>query len=535
MRTPFARLLATVALATASGCTDAGLFAIGAGGSSGPDRADFAGVACVPLASGDAFPVKVLFAFQGGDRVDPLVKTGVIDSLNSMQARFPQPFISFGVLAFHTVASGLQGSFVPAADLGPAIAKYSGYQESGPDSVRAPLELARSMLSGDMQSGCRGTIARTRYLVVLVMTSADTSCANPDFNPGLDKVICGNQPSADLCSACELERSTETIKQLAQKHRAGEVSVQPIYVRTVADPAARFEAAAIARAGGTTLVETDPGNLKNAINALNYASLQRSLKLKRLIAFNINTVSRDSQILVDSDGDGLPDEEERPDPLLPGDTAPRLDPDTDDDQIGDGIERRMGLDPFAFTQVNGCNPTADTDQDRLNDCEERVLGTDPCISDTDGDGLPDLVELHVGTNPLIPEDLQDADRDGLLNVDEAVRHTDPESADIAFQAERGYGYAVSEVEPTPDGRSCYDISAYNITLVETERRPNPPYPDILKGSNDIFLYFQVGRENDPRGSGVGTLFFQRIQFVAPNKRKPKGTIGFTPDDFILGF
>jgi Bacterial TSP3 repeat len=530
-----ARIFVLALAASAVGCTDAGLFAIGAGGPSGPDRAELAGTACVPLSSSDAFPVKVLFAFQGGDRVDPLVKTGVVDSLNSMQSRFPQPFISFGVIAFHTVASGLQGTYVAAADLGPAIAKYSGYQESGPDSLRAPLELSRSIISGDMQSGCRGSVARTRYLVVLVMTSADSSCANPSFNPGLDTQTCGRLASPELCSACELERSTETVKQLAQKWHAGEVTIQPVYVRTVADTAARFQGAAIARAGGTTLIETDPGNLKNALNALNYASLQRQLKLKRLVAFNQNTIVRDGVILVDTDGDGIPDEEESIDPIAGSTVAPKLDPDSDDDAIRDGIERRMGLDPLGFTQVNGCNPTADTDQDRLNDCEERVLGTDPCISDTDGDGLPDIVELNVGTNPLIPEDLNDSDRDGLLNIDEALRKTDPESADIAFQQERGYGYAVSEVEPTDDGRSCYDISAYNITLVETERRPNAPYPDILQGSNDVFLYFQVGRENDPRGSGVGTLFFQRIQFLKPNLRKPKGTVRFVPDDFILGF
>jgi hypothetical protein len=32
----------------------------------GPDRAEIQGTVCVPLASGDAFPVKVLFAFEGG-------------------------------------------------------------------------------------------------------------------------------------------------------------------------------------------------------------------------------------------------------------------------------------------------------------------------------------------------------------------------------------------------------------------------------------------------------------------------------------
>ncbi len=50
-------------------CTDAGVFALDGRGVSDADRADFSGTTCVPLAAGDAFPVKVLFAIQGGDGV----------------------------------------------------------------------------------------------------------------------------------------------------------------------------------------------------------------------------------------------------------------------------------------------------------------------------------------------------------------------------------------------------------------------------------------------------------------------------------
>ena len=75
----------------------------------------------------------------------------------------------------------------------------------------------------------------------------------------------------------------------------------------------------VARAGGSELKETTPDDVKEALNSLDFASLQRQLKLKRLIAFNRNAISRNGVIYVDSDGDGLSDEDEdRLDPKTAG-------------------------------------------------------------------------------------------------------------------------------------------------------------------------------------------------------------------------
>jgi hypothetical protein len=205
----------------------------------------------------------------------------------------------------------------------------------------------------------------------------------------------------------------------------------------------------------------------------------------------------------------------------------------------DGVELRMGLrpQPGNLDIITGCNVSLDDDGDRLNTCEERVLGTDPCMGDTDADGLPDLVEALGRTNPLVPEDLLDTDRDGISNVEEVLARGDPLSADISFQAERGYGYSLELAPPTPDGRACYKARAENITVVQTLARPNPIFPGrtIPAGTNDIFLYLQVGRDNDPRGAGVGSLFVTSVNYSEEKGKTPATTIGFNPDDFVLGF
>jgi outer membrane protein OmpA-like peptidoglycan-associated protein len=135
---------------------------------------------------------------------------------------------------------------------------------------------------------------------------------------------------------------------------------------------------------------------------------------------------------VDSDGDGLTDEQERQygtdpnDPDTDGDglkdgeeviqyhTDP-LNPDTDGDGIPDGNEVfKFKTDPKKF----------DTDDDGLSDGEEIMkYNTDPLRADTDGDGLTDGDEVKkYRTNPLKP----DTDGDGLSDGDEVLKyHTDP--------------------------------------------------------------------------------------------------------------
>ncbi len=529
------RLVLFVSLFTVASCTDTGLYAAGAGGPSGPDRAELQGIACAPLAAGESFPVKVLFALEGGAGVDRQIVGGISEALNSVTAQFSTPYISFAMVGYHSIATGFQGSFVRDQRVAQAIARYGAYQEPGPISHRAPLKLAQSIISGDMQTECRGLVARTRYYVVQVIVSPDVSCANPVYNAGIDSDCNAFLPNEAECSACELARVTEEVKGLARRYNAGEVTVQPVYVRNTADVVTRYQAAAIARAGGTELIETTPETLTATLSSLNYGSLQRELVLKRLVAMNRNALSRNGQVLIDSDGDGIGDDDE---------VAMGFDPtnvDSDGDRISDGVELRMGLPgqvgALPLNTPRGCNPETDTDGDRLNDCEERVLGTDACIVDTDGDGIPDLAEHLGGTNPLIPEDLQDDDRDGLTNVAEIEAHTDPVSVDIEFQKERGYGYSIKPAPPTIDGRACYEINIYNMTVVGTLARPSPDGSGLMipRGTNDLFVYLQVGRENDPRGTGIGSIFVPQVNFTPPGTRRPRGVINFTPDDFVVGF
>jgi len=529
------------------GCSDAGLYAINGRGAGGPDKADFAGRACVPLASGDAFPVRVLYLVQVGSQGVPTA--AVTDALNSIVARFPLPYIKFGLGTFHMVATGYSvgpggspESYGLATDFATAVIRYGqATTGDGPPSMVQALKMAQAVLSGDMLTGCRGTVARTRYLVVMLVHSADTTCGNPAFLAGLDTECSLLQQAGDFlgCTKCELDKRTRELKALVETRNAGEVVVVPIYVPAdPANPDGNVTAAtsAIARAGGTQPMVVPEQNLTGAINALNYASLQQSMVLKRLIGFNRSTISLGGEVFVDSDGDGLSDDYER---TLGTDPA-RMDsePDASGNVVGDGImdgvEIRMGMDPLAINTITGCNRYGDIDLDRLNDCEERVLGTDSCVSDTDGDSIPDLVEVLSRTNPLDPEDLKDSDADGTSNADEVAAHTDASSDDNAFRATRAYGYEVSDSYPEDDGRPCYEFRVDNITLASTLERPNAPYPSIPAGMNDLYVYFEVGRQNQVHGAGIGSLSVTQVRFIPPSTRVPSGTIQLGRDDFVTG-
>ncbi len=84
----------------------------------------------------------------------------------------------------------------------------------------------------------------------------------------------------------------------------------------------------------------------------------------------------------------------------------------------------------------------DSDHDGLTDEEERALGTDPLNPDTDGDGLTDYDEVKVfGTDPLNP----DTDGDGYKDGDEVAHGYNPKGPgklldfEGALKSNRGNG------------------------------------------------------------------------------------------------
>ncbi|MEZ4265923.1 MAG: tandem-95 repeat protein [Myxococcota bacterium] len=154
----------------------------------------------------------------------------------------------------------------------------------------------------------------------------------------------------------------------------------------------------------------------------------------------------------DDDGDGVSDADE-----LKANTDPR-DSDTDDDGLSDGQEKSIGTNPLARdtdgdgisdgTEFGLTKADKDTDAGLFQPDLDPSTKTDPKDPDDDGDGLCDGPQsvgtlcvagedlnangrLDAGeTNPLNPEDgLVDTDGDGLNDLDEARRGTDPKLPD----------------------------------------------------------------------------------------------------------
>jgi len=129
----------------------------------------------------------------------------------------------------------------------------------------------------------------------------------------------------------------------------------------------------------------------------------------------------------DTDGDGLTDKEEN----FPYKTFPAY-VDSDGDGLKDGKERNYWVS-------RGIEPTGDIDRDKRRNIldldsdndglpdgiEVNSTRTDPASMDTDKDGMPDGWEVNYSLNPLVDDSADDADGDGINNLDEYLSGTEP--------------------------------------------------------------------------------------------------------------
>lgn len=94
--------------------------------------------------------------------------------------------------------------------------------------------------------------------------------------------------------------------------------------------------------------------------------------------------------------------------------------DNDNDGMLDSWELKNGLDPS-----NAADASQDADNDGLTNLQEFNLNYDPNNPDMDDDGLLDGREVELGSDPYV----QDSDRDGLLDGEEDTMGLDPTTQD----------------------------------------------------------------------------------------------------------
>src|SRR3990172_11276039 len=280
----------------------------------------------------------------------------IFAATTAASSRYGAPSILWGLGGFNSYAFNLmQTSFGDRNELATALVRYTSLNQPRPLSLPHAISLAESLVSGEMITQCPGERARTRYSVVLLTSLPDQASQCRTGDP------CA--PAAS-CAACKAAAGVQALRNLQVQYDAGEVTVQPIYLQLDATPNAEVQAevAAMAGAGGSKPMTTSISLLKQTLLGLTLSGLSEPLKLKTVVAFNRSAIARAGSVL----------------------------PDSDDDELKDGVEVRSGMDPLTPDVINGCDPSKDADLDGLTECEERLVGSLDCMGDPDGDALPDL-------------------------------------------------------------------------------------------------------------------------------------------------
>ena len=271
-----------------------------------------------------------------------------------------------------------------------------------------------------------------------------------------------------------------------------------------------------------------------------FTSLRQKFVTRSLIAYNANQVATPTGLAVDSDGDGLSDDDE----FKLG--TDRLKRSTMNDGYSDLFKLRykdrgydLHKDQSAQCRanspkcpvVNGVRQMCDTDGDGLNDCEEAEIGSDPELIDTDGDGIPDGIEFRLGLDPTRDDTREDLDFDGISNLDEVLAGSSPTLPDTRARQAWTKQITADETSTDPSGKVCYSFQVAGVQLpTPLSRLPG----GLPLGWSDTMIWLGEAPQGDARDYGRFRVACVRTRWVPPNVRLPlASTITLEDADFKL--
>jgi hypothetical protein len=456
-------LALTLAASAVLSCTDSHLYGQGIEDTSA-DRLGITGRVCTddPMEAG--FNIRVVFLvdtaagpiFSSFDpellRLKALKETLAIHGGNEM--------FSFAVVGFGSTARLLapsEGYFTRnPGELDSAIASLA-LPQGGVSGIErdywAGLNLAYSLIEGDLTEMSAGQRSRTQYAVVLMSggppapLSCECDCCELWGQSDCDYSEC---VESYPCTKDLLRERVAEVRDEVEWAGASSFGLHVLFLAALDDAAEGdpqevldetediLQEMAFAGAGRFERFNTPDAITLDRIGLKKLSSL---LEAKSLIVTNVSVLPDQEK---DSDGDGMADLHE-----TDLGTSP-YSADSDSDGIGDMIEILLFFNPLVPDEKpNTCSelegpPFVDSDSDRLNDCEEALLGTDASLTDTDGDAVPDWMEVVSGTDYLRVDTLSDSDGDGATNGDEAKTHTDPRSSDASSHLASAYRYEVED-------------------------------------------------------------------------------------------
>jgi hypothetical protein len=538
-----------------------------------------------------AFPVKLLFVVDESASMDATDPDGTrTDALvEVVNAVFDVPGVEIGIIGFglgvtpHTEKCDVYGSngddgiagtpddiarvncrpgFAPPDQA--LLGALETGEAAGTTDFLGTLNSVIAFLADDMGQSDPLALQNARYAIIFL------SDGLPDADGSFD-------PIGTCRDAADWERAGKTvdnagvvsavgdlleqIEELARQYDVRELTFNAAF-------AAAPQTQAPIKACGSTFMRAMAKQGKGvfrdfssgeAINFLfiDFTSFKRIFAMKSFLAANLSaapfslaigvdpTVQSDDPTLargiIDSDADGLPDEQEK---LIGTDPEQQ---DTDGDGFSDLLEHRLtlsGLDPLDPTDAD-CGADVDKgdfDGDGLRDCEERFFGTNVRGYDTDNDGFGDGVEAMFGLNPAIDDTLFDVDFDGVRNSNELRAHSRVDNDDVIALSEHAYRYRI--VEDGLEGSSlCYTFTVDNIALATTTGARDTDNAASARGllgggmlANENRILFEVTEEpfDAPGEPGVARIACARARFNAGEQlRDPaNGTMTLPPEAFV---